>query len=34
MNTEDDKITTPFKSCIKSLRLTVLKFSIDIYFPS
>lgn len=32
MNIEDDKIITPFKSCIKSLRLKILKFSSNIFF--
>lgn len=32
MNIDDDKIITPFKSCIKSLRLKILKFSINIFF--
>lgn len=32
MNTEDDKIVTLFKSGLKSLRLKILKFSIDVFF--
>ena len=32
INAEDDKMITPFKSCISSLRLQILKFGIGVFF--